>query len=330
MCEGAQAIVVFDHLLCKNVQIMHWDDLRFVLALSRHPSLSAAAKALGTTHTTVARRLRGIEASLGVRLFDATDGGYAPTPAGQHVVATAERTETEVLALEARVLGGDARLEGKLRVTTMDILLRRYQPVISSFVERYPGVDLTVGCTDVEASLTRRDADVAIRMTNAPPEQLVGRKIGRVEFAAYASRELARRVGVRAPFSAFPWLHWDERRDMRWLDGWLAANAPGARVALRVDVGSLSLRELIASGVGIHFLSLDEGDTDPRLCRIGPVQAAYGRDVWALTLPELRATTRVRAFLDHLVETASRPGPHAHDATALRTAGGRRAGSRAR
>ncbi|MBX3159756.1 MAG: LysR family transcriptional regulator [Deltaproteobacteria bacterium] len=277
---------------------MNWDDLRFVLALARHRTLSRAAKALGATHTTVARRMQGIEAELGSRLFDASAAGYAPTPAGQLVVEAAERTEAELQALEARVLGGDAKLEGKLRVTTMDILFRRYERVFATFIERFPGIELTVACSDNEASLTRRDADVALRMSNDPPEHLVGRRVGRVEFAVYASRRFGRRR------RDLPWLHWDERLGARWLDAWLAANAPGARIAMRVDMSSLVLREAIASGIGVHFLATSEGDSDPRLRRIGPVQAAHSRDVWLLTLSELRTASRVRAFMDHFAAEA--------------------------
>jgi DNA-binding transcriptional LysR family regulator len=284
---------------------MNWDDLRFVLALARHRTLSRAAKALGATHTTVARRMQGIEEGLGVRLFIGSDAGYTPTPSGQLVVETAERTEVEMLALEARVVGGDAKLEGTLRVTTMDILFRRYERVFASFIARFPGIELTVACSDHEASLTRRDADIALRMTNAPTEALIGRKIGRVDFAVYASRPLARRIGPNAPFARYPWLHWDERRGAGWLDAWLAEHAPGARIAMRVDMSSLALREAIASGIGVHFLATSEGDSDRRLRRIGPVQTAHGRDVWLLTLAELRTASRVRAFIDHVVEETS-------------------------
>jgi DNA-binding transcriptional LysR family regulator len=284
---------------------MNWDDLRFALALARHGTLSRAARALGGTHTTVARRLQGIEADLGSQLFHATAEGYTPTAAGQLVIEAAERTEAEMLALEARVMGGDARLEGTLRVTTMDILFRRHEGIFSSFLERFPGVELTVSCGDSEASLTRREADIALRMTSRPPEHLVGRRVGRVEFAVYASRKLARRIGAEAPFSAWPWLHWDERLEGRWIDAWLSENAPGARIAMRLDMGSLGLREAVASGIGVFFLACSEGDPDPRLRRVGAVQNAHGRDVWLLTLAELRNSSRVRAFMDHFVAQAS-------------------------
>lgn len=272
---------------------MEWSDLQVVLALSRRRTLSAAGSELGVNHSTVGRRLRALEQGCGARLFDRTPEGYVATTQGAMV-------ETQVHGLEARVLGQDARLEGKLRVTTMDILYRRYHAAFTQFVERHPGIELTLTCNDAEASLLRREADVALRMTSSPPEYLVGRKVGKVQFAVYAARSLVTRVGRKAPLGRYPWLHWDERLDARWLDQWLGEHAKGARIALRVDGTSLSLRELVASGVGVHFLATFEGDFDPGLVRVSDVQEAFTRDLWLLTLPELKGTTRVRALLDHL------------------------------
>jgi DNA-binding transcriptional LysR family regulator len=302
-CEGVQAAVDFAPPACNFVQV-EWDELRHVLAIAREGTLSGAAARLGTSHTTVGRRLRAIERALGVRLFDQTPEGFVPTAAGQDIAEVAERVEGEVLALEGRVLGRDARLQGKLRVATMDILLRGYREAFASFLARYPSVELTVTSSDAEVSLTRREADVALRMTGSPPEHLVGRKVGRVEFAVFGSKALVERAGPGAGYDDYPWLHWDERLNMRWLDEWLARRAPKARVALRLDVSSLALREAIAAGFGVHFLAVFEGDSDPRLRRVGPVEPGFGRDLWLLTLPDLRGTSRVRAFLDHMEERA--------------------------
>ncbi|WP_437643999.1 LysR family transcriptional regulator [Sorangium sp. So ce362] len=284
---------------------MDWDDLRHVLALARHGTLSRAGVALRTTHTTVARRIRALEERLGVLLFAQTPDGYVATAAGQDVVEVAERTEGELLALEARVLGRDAQLQGRLRVSTMDMLFRVYQPAFSSFTERYPGVELTVASGDSEVSLPRREADVVLRMTSSPPEHLVGRKVGRVQFAVYASKGLAERAGQPARYADFPWIHWDERLDPRWLDAWLAANVPGARIAMRVDFSSMALQEAVAAGIGAHFLACIAADGDPRLARIGPIDPAFDRDLWLLTLPELRNVNRIRAFMEHMAEALS-------------------------
>ena len=279
---------------------MDWDDLRYVLAVARERTLSRAAEKLGATHTTVGRRLRTIEQAMGARLFDQTPDGYVTTHAGRAVVESAERVEAELHSLEARVLGEDAQLEGVLRVTTLAMLLRRYHRGFSSFIERYPKVEFSLSTQDAELSLSRREADVALRMTNTPPEQLVGRKVGRVEFAVYAAKSLVERVGEGAPLSAFPWVNWDPRLGMRWLDEWLARNAPGARVSVRIDVSSDSVYDVVAAGLGAHLLSTIDGERDPSLVRIAPVDPSYSRDLWLLTLNELRSTSRVRAFMDHM------------------------------
>lgn len=288
---------------------LDWDDLRYVLAIARDRSSTRAGERLGVSHTTVGRRLRAIEEALGVRLFDQTPSGFVPTAAGRDVAEVAERMEAELLSLEGRVLGGDARLEGKLRVATMDLLFRRYQGVFASFLARHPSVELTITASNDEVSFTRREADVALRLTSTPPDYLVGRKVGRMDFAVYASRDLARQVGEGAPLDDYPWLAWDERRpDMRWLDGWLATHAPRARVAVRVDFSMLALREAIAGGLGVHFLACSEGDAEPGLVRIREPDPAHGREVWLLTLAELRHTSRIRAFLDHVDEEVRREG----------------------
>lgn len=280
---------------------MTWDDLRSVLAVSKHGSLSGAARELDVTHTTIGRRLTELERSLGARLFERTPSGFQLTPAGQDVVSVAERVEREVLELEGRVLGRDVRLTGPLRVSTMDILFRRYQPVFASFLERYPGIELTVSATDDEASLVRRQADIVIRMTDTPPELLVGRRVDDVTFAPYASKALAAKVGPRAPLSNYPWLHWDERLNPVWFDAVLAKVAPGARIGVRLDVPSLALREAVAGGLGIQYLATFEGDSDARLTRVG-ARGTVSRGVWLLTLQSLRTMPRVRAFIDHFAD----------------------------
>lgn len=290
---------------------LEWDDLRYVLALHRAHTLSAAAEALASTHTTIGRRLRAIEERLGVRLFDRTPEGYVATAAGDDVARVAARLEEDVLALEARVLGRDVRLEGELRVATMEMLLRHHHALFASFVAKHPSVQLTVCASDREVSLVRREADVALRLTGSPPEGLVGRRVGRLEFAVYASRALARRIardqgarkGESPPLASFPWLGWDLRLGTPWLDGWLAQRAPGARIVARFDVATSAWRDLVAQGLGVHFLPTNEGDSDPRLVRVSDVANEFGRDLWLLTLPELRATPRVRAFLDHAAAT---------------------------
>ncbi len=281
---------------------MDWDGLRFVLALAREGNLTAAASSLAVTHTTVGRRLRALEDELGVQLFARTPDGYVPTVAGQDLREVAERLEGEVLAAQGRVLGRDAELRGPLRVSTLDILFAGFHDAFRSFLVRYPSIALTVTAPDDQVSLPRREADVVLRLTNDPPPYLVGRKVGKVQFATYVAAELAERVGPEATYADFPWISWDDRLGPSWLDQWLAEHAPDARVVMRTDGNLTVIHTCVRQGIGAHFLACFAGDADPDLRRIGEVQTRFARDLWLLTLPELRHNTRVRAFMDHMDE----------------------------
>lgn len=281
---------------------MDWDDLRFVLAIAKQGSLSAAGERLGVTHTTISRRLSRLESDLGARLFDRRPDGFHPTPAGLDLCEVAEEIEARLLGAEARIKGQDEQIEGRLRVTTLDFLFEAFADVFASFCERYPGVALTVSVTEDEVSLYRREADVALRLTNTPPETLLGRKVGEVRFAIYGHRRL---LSETTELSELPWLHWDERLEgyTRWLDGFLAQRAPGARVALRLGESTLSRRAALQAGMGVHPLPCFEGDELPDLVRVGPVLEEYTRELWLLTLPALRSARRVRVFLDHVAQS---------------------------
>lgn len=293
--------------------IVDWDDLRYVLAIHREKTLSAAAATLGVTRTTVGRRLKEAEARLGVRLFDRSDDGFTSTAAGDELAATALRLEEEIHVTEGRLMGRDAELRGRLRVSTLDFIFAGFPDVFGSFVQRYPGVDVTVGVTNEPASLIRREADVALRLGNSPADRLVGRRVGRLQFEAYAARTLVERVGRGAPLGDFPWIHWDERSDGRWLDAWLAKNAPGAKVSLRSDDFAVRRRALLA-GIGVHFLPCFDGDAEPGLVRLGARLIEEARNLWILTLPELRNSSRIRAFMDH-VHSAFKPHQRALEGT---------------
>ena len=281
---------------------MDWNDLRYVLAISRDRTLLRAAETLGVAHTTVGRRLKLLEEQLGVRLFDRTPEGFVPTAAGEDLAAVAERVEGEVLSVEGRVLGRDALLRGRLRVSTLDILFYSFENAFTSFMDRYPSIELTVTTSSETVSLTRREADVVLRLSNAPPQHLVGRKIGRVQFAVYASGSLMEEVGEGAPLNAFPWIGWDERQNWRWFDVWLEKNAPDANIVVRLSNNPMLIAHAIRSGIGVQLLPCFLADPDPLLQRAADFDETFRVDLWLLTTPNLRTNSRIRAFMDHMAD----------------------------
>jgi DNA-binding transcriptional LysR family regulator len=280
---------------------LRWDDLNVLLALARHSTLTAASKELGINHTTVARRLSAAEASTGARLFDRTPDGYIPTVAGEEVLAVAARVEEEILSLDRVVLGRDARLSGTLRVSTVDLLSTLFAEELGGFTRRYPGITLDLSVDNATVSLTRREADIAIRMTSDPPEHLVGRRIATMEYAVYGARSLVEELGIETPLDQFPWLAWDPRLGARGTERWMEQHVRDARIACRFD-SAVSMLAAMRAGTGIQFMFCALGDLDDSLVQLREVEPDFGMDLWLLTHPDLRRTARVRAFMDYMAE----------------------------
>lgn len=285
---------------------MDWNDLRLVLELHRAGSMTGAAKALGVARTTVGRQLADTETRWGARLFDRTPDGLVATPVGEELVETAARVEDDILTTAGRLHGRDAELRGALRVSTVDFVFDCWPDLFATFTDRFPGVDLTVGVGDAFASLARRDADVVLRMANAPGDILVGRKVRRIHFDVYAARTLVERIGADAPLSAYPWIDFDARQDARWLDRFLAEYVPDAEIALRASDYRVRRRAVLA-GFGVHHLPVPDGERLHELVSLGGRAMSESRDLWVLTLPDLRHNRRIRAFMDHVVTTLRAP-----------------------
>lgn len=284
---------------------MNWDDLRVVLAIARRGTLSAAAKDLGVTHSTMSRRLAAVESSVGARLFERLPNGYEPTAEGRGVIDAALRVETEIQHLDRKITGADARLSGTVRLTTVDLLAVHLAPSFTRFRRRYPGVDLVISVDNARRNLAKREADIALRVSrDSPPENLIGRRLARVDFALYAARSLLEETGS-ADLEALPWMGWDASVAATVTERWMQAHVPGARTVARVD-STLVMVESIRSGLGIGFLACFEGESDPSLVRLRSPNPEFAMQLWLLTHPDLRSTARVRACLDHL-EEALRP-----------------------
>ncbi len=289
---------------------LQWDDLRVVLAIAEAGTLSGAGRRLGLSHATVFRRLGDIEGRLGVKLFDRGRGGYAPTLAGEAAAAAARRVESEVLDIERRVVGQDLRPSGTVRVTTTDTLLAGLlSTVFGDFRRAHPDIDLEVAVSNQLFSLSRREADVAVRPASSPPETLVGRRIGTIAQAVYAPREL---VGDRLAETAddipgADWIGPDEGMAYRGLERWMAARGLDTRCRCRVD-SLFGIFALARQGAGLAALPCYLAEGDARLVRLGGPIPELATDLWLLTHPDLRRTVRVRAFLDFVAEAAKAHG----------------------
>ncbi len=276
---------------------LDWDEFRLVKAVADARSLVGAAEALGLNHSTIFRRLAAIESAVGARLFERSRAGYQPTAAGEEMIELATTMADSINEFERRVAGRDVTPTGELRVTTVDsVAVSLLPPILARFRTVNPGVQLDLIVAAQALNLSRRDADVAIRTTNEPPESLVGRRICTVRWAVYGSANLASEFGPRV-VAAAPWIgfgdHYAPPLGKRWVDETIGPR----RQVCRVN-SVLGMAEAAAVGVGAAILPCFVGDRRPELTRIGAPQSELDVDLWILTHADLRHSARVRAFMD--------------------------------
>ncbi|MCQ4158610.1 LysR family transcriptional regulator [Roseomonas sp. GC11] len=271
-----------------------WDDVRLIDAIARAGGLPAAAARLGIHHSTAFRRLAQIEALIGAPLFERHRSGYVPTPAGEEIATLAARMDEDITAMMRRLAGQALAPSGEVRLATSDSLRADLlMPLLPGLRAAQPAIRLDVVTGNAALNLSRRDADIALRASDAPPETLVGRRLARIAWALYGVEGMA---GDSAPWV----LPGEALSGMRPLQR-RAAGIPPERVALRCD-SVLGLTEAVRAGLGVGYLPCYAGDARAGLQRLAPPEPELAGTLWLLTHPDLRQTPRVRAVMDHLAE----------------------------
>lgn len=277
--------------MSQTARNLAWDDFRLIKAIADTRALAPAAARLGMDHSTVFRRLRGIEAMLGIALFERHRSGYSLTAAGEEVSALADRVDADITEVTRRLAGLDAAPSGLLRIATSDTLLTHLlMPLLPEFCRRHPAIRLELLLGNTALNLSRRDADIALRATEAPPDTLVGRRIGRIAWALYARRDMAPSpdplwVGPGEGLTALGPLRYLER------------HVPPDRIACRLSTVQ-ALAEAVEAGLGQGHLPCFLADTRPALRRLAPPEPDFAADLWLLTHPDLRQAPRVRAAME--------------------------------
>jgi DNA-binding transcriptional LysR family regulator len=276
---------------------LSWDEFRLVKAIADSRSLVGAAESLGLNHSTVFRRLGAIEATLGAQLFERSRSGYEPTAAGEEMVALATSMSESIVEFERHVAGRDVKPTGELRITTVDsVAVYLLAPILTRFRRLYPGVHLDVILAAQNLNLSRRDADVAIRATNEPPETLIGRRIGPIRWAVYGAGPLVAELGEKAMEEA-SWIGFGDNFSAHVGKRWMERTIGPRRQVWRVN-SVLSMAEAVAAGGGLGLLPCFVGDPRADIKRVGAPLTELDVDLWILTHPDLRQAARVRAFMD--------------------------------
>ncbi len=275
-------------------------DLEVTLALVRGGTLASAGERLGVDASTVFRSLQRIERGLGRPLFARTRSGYLPTELATTLAEHAEQMEVSLEAARSSVESSPSQVSGAVRITTTDTILHGVlAPALLSLQAVHPLLSFELHTGNELASLTRRDADIALRATSKPPQHLIGKVIGPIRVALYAARGSdtkslsdveSGRCDWIAPDDALP-----DHPSVVWRKRRFPKVVPRYRVASIQSVLELTARGL---GVGVVPMFLAEGRAD-----VVPLTKALDEartDLWLLTHHESRHLRRVGTVYTHL------------------------------
>jgi len=282
---------------------MEWDDLKHFLAVARRGSLTEAARDLKSSAATVGRRVAALEEKLGARLFDRNQSGYTLTESGGAVRAKAEEVEEAVLAVERAAIGRDLRATGHVRLaTTDDLAAFIVAPHLPRFHEEYPEITLEIVARHELASLTRRDADIALRSGRPQHGDYLVRRVGMIDFGLYGSKSYVAEhkiVPEDCDLNDLDLITWTEEWSQLRGGPWLANHAPKARVVFMSNSPRVHYVACKA-GLGVTIMPCVAGDADPDLVCLLPPERLFSPDIWLVVHRALARTARVRAVMDFL------------------------------
>ena len=281
------------------MQEFSWDDLKVLLACSRHGSTRTAASALGVSNSTVARRLEMLEAAIEGRLFDRTPDGLLATALCEELLPIAKTVEDTISDGQLRLTGRDALLIDKLKVSIADI-----KPVnhllfqsLSEFSSVYPRIQLDIRSSDDKVDLSRREADFAIRglkVDQRPPKDIVGVKLGLLTIGLYVHRKLLAEARLG-------------KRELTFIDTAevLPAELPtssdlGIPVKHCID-GPIARLEAVANQMGVAALPCCSVINLKDVVRLPNTESVPHHYIWLLYHKDLRQSARIRALFEHLL-----------------------------
>jgi DNA-binding transcriptional LysR family regulator len=284
--------------------MLDWDDLKTFLAIARAGTLSAAARSLKVSQTTMGRRLDHLHGRASATLLERTPTGFRLTLTGAAVLGDVERMEEAALALERTITGDDCRLEGLVRITTVEALAAHVlTPALAMLQAAHPGIAVEIITDNRSLSLARREADVAVRLSRFDALETVVRKVGAMAFAAYASPDYLARHGLPDWASGAAGHRIVRVQDdlLDTPDGrWFADKAAQATPALLANSREVQVQGVIA-GLGLGHLPCYLAAGRAGLVRIDAGEPVV-REIWMGVHQDTRHAPRIAAVQAAIVE----------------------------
>ncbi|MEM1361697.1 MAG: LysR family transcriptional regulator [Pseudomonadota bacterium] len=278
--------------------MQNWDDLRIYLAVAEHGSTKAAAGAIGVNATTLGRRIKALEAELGLALFDRDTRGYRLTAEGQDLLA---RAETVAAAVEdfSQFAERQRRLDtGTIRITAPEIAFNDVlAEIISAFTSEHPGLRFTFVSGDHIVDLESGAADIAFRGVKTPEnDRLIGRRLRGHKWTVYASSEAT--CAPTSPEELFdhPVAIYTGNMEALCPHQWFLERIDRSKIVAECSTHA-NMRAVIKSGAAVGLLAVSHTHSQAELTPCFPPRAETYTNFWLLASPAAYRRTAVRRFL---------------------------------
>jgi len=284
---------------------LDWGLIRSFLAVSQTGSLSAAARALGVSQPTLSREIQALESSTGLSLFKRTTQGLSLTEHGRALVETAGHMSDAADRFIRQASGMSVELEGDVRISVNEIVgIYLLPPAIAAFREQHPGVQVEIVITNRASSLSKRDADIALRMFRPSQPDLVARRLPDMEVGFYAHKDYIAKHGEPTNMDEFfqhSILGFDEGMDF--INGGRAMGIEFKKqdFALRTD-HLLAQLGLLRAGAGIGGTHVEIARHFPELKRVLEFIPLPKMEFWCVCHADVQFNSRIREMMHFLVK----------------------------
>lgn len=275
---------------------MDWDNLKYFLALAETGSLSRASEKLRVDHSTVARRIDVLEHDLGVRLVERLSHSYRVTAEGERVRDLARNIETGIAEIARYAQSVDPSPERVVRVNGPPTLITRFlAPRLLPLQRLHPGLRIELVGDARQVSLSRGEADLALRLVRPREKGIVARRLAVVAYGLYGSRDYVARCGE----DARDFLGYDDSLDHLPQQRWLKMLAKDRAFALRAN-DIATLMTAARAGLGLAVLPCIMARREPDLVSVPTRLPPLTRELWLLFHRDVGRSPAVRAVIDRI------------------------------
>jgi DNA-binding transcriptional LysR family regulator len=289
----------FEHAI---MHAMNWDDAQTFLAVARNGTFARAGRVLGVNATTIGRRLSTLESTLESKLFVRTKSGLSLSSTGRTLLPHTERMEAELLAAERALQGADSKTQGRVRLTASDgVTNYLIVPAISELRLKHPQLTIEIRSDARNLDLSRREVDIALRLSRPKEPSLVARRMGTLTFSLFGSiRYLAKKGTPRKiqDLRSHEFVIFDADVDLP-QSRWLKSHVPELNTAISVNTTNAQSFACNA-GVGLALLPNFVTTHFPELVQLLPRLDYPAREIWCVTHEDMRNNARVNCVVEWL------------------------------